>query len=167
LFHTDYEETIPLKFYNCNIAIEDQLDEPLNGASCIIHCAAVVDVRHCVDRDRMRSVNIIGTPAMHHSKLIAFLGKFFCSVSDKILSIIHFLNRYNQRCIQSSPMGRSQINIDKHNGCSNSTWFRFQRCPGRANTTSAEREKVSDGILCIYKSTSGSFSNLFTKSKDA
>ncbi|CAL8094191.1 unnamed protein product [Orchesella dallaii] len=57
----EYEETIPLKYYNADIAIEDQLDEPFNGATCLIHCAAVVDVRHCVDRDRMRSVNIIGT----------------------------------------------------------------------------------------------------------
>ena len=50
-----------MKFYQSDITIEDQLDRPFEGATCVLHCAAVVEVGHYVDREKMRSVNMIGT----------------------------------------------------------------------------------------------------------
>ena len=61
LYFTEFEENHPIEFYRADITIEDQLDAPFSGATCVIHSAAVVNVGHYVDRNQMRSVNMIGT----------------------------------------------------------------------------------------------------------
>jgi len=50
-----------VKFYKADISCQDDLDESFNGATCIIHTAAVVDVKRFCDRITMKSVNFIGT----------------------------------------------------------------------------------------------------------
>lgn len=60
LYFTDFKDIYNVKYYKADIAIEDQLDEPFNGATCVIHCAAVVDTRRFCDRVTMKSTNFIG-----------------------------------------------------------------------------------------------------------
>jgi len=56
-----YKEVYPVEFYKGDIALENHLDAPFSGATCVIHSAAIVQVGHYVNRMDVRSVNIIGT----------------------------------------------------------------------------------------------------------
>ncbi|CAG7706826.1 unnamed protein product [Allacma fusca] len=56
-----FQEKFPIKFYSADVTIEAQLDEPFDGATAVIHCAASIQVGHYVDRERSRDVNVNGT----------------------------------------------------------------------------------------------------------
>jgi hypothetical protein len=60
LVFADFKTIHKVKFFKADISIEDELDEAFDGATCVIHSAAVVDVKRFCDRITMKSVNFIG-----------------------------------------------------------------------------------------------------------
>lgn len=75
----DYVEKIPVVYYKGDVSIEEDLDRPFQGASIVIHTAAIVSVGHHVDRNQMRSVNVIGKALNPH--VMNDVSKFITSYS--------------------------------------------------------------------------------------